>query len=173
VLDGGINRERLGDFLRGRLGRLRHVEGFGFSKAAVAAELSISGTAVHRQLGLVQSPRYERTAAGSQVEACAGAIWAMLDRGPKVPATVIAQRFRLKGFTRSLTIPKNHLRRVCSILAARTSGHPRGVGLVSCLLFSAGFPDGSAEPDGWPRSARRWLAGFVGRPRKWSRSTTR
>jgi len=145
--------------------RLHHVEGM--SKAAVAAKLSMSRTTVHRLLALAEPPRYERTAAGSQVDSFAQLIVSMLDEDPKVPATVIAQRLRPKGFTGSLTILKDHLRRVRPTFAAakayqRTSYEPgelaqtdwwepgvsvpvRGgqsrevFGLVTGLPFSAAF----------------------------------
>src|SRR6476620_1338262 len=89
--------------------RLHHVEGL--SKAAVAAKLSMSRTTVHRLLGLSEPPRYHRAGGGSQVESFADAIAAMLDEDPRVPATVIAQRLRSLGFTGSVTILKDHLRR--------------------------------------------------------------
>lgn len=98
--------------------RLHHVEGL--SKAAVAAKLSMSRTTVHRLLGLSEPPRYRREGSGSQVEAFAEAIAAMLDEDASVPATVIAQKLRRQGFTGSLTILKDHLRRVRpTFLAAR------------------------------------------------------
>ena len=145
--------------------RLHHVEGL--SKAAVAAKLSMSRTTVHRLLGLSEPPRYERAGGGSQVELFAEAIAAMLDEDPRVPATVIAQRLRPLGFAGSLTILKDHLRRVRPTFVAarayqRTSYQPgelaqtdwwqpgicvpvgRGqsrevFGLVTGLPFSAGF----------------------------------
>lgn len=145
--------------------RLHHVEGL--SKAAVAAKLSMSRTTVHRLLGLSEPPRYVRKPVGSQVDRFADAIAAMLDADPKVPATVIAARLRPVGFTGSLTVLKDHLRRVRPMFAAarayqRTSYQPgelaqtdwwepgvsvpvgRGqfrevFGLVTGLPFSAAF----------------------------------
>lgn len=90
--------------------RLHHVEGL--SKAAVAARLSMSRTTVHRLLRLAEPPVYRRGSVGSRVDGFADAIAAMLDEDPQVPATVIAQRLRPLGFTGSLTILKDHLRRV-------------------------------------------------------------
>jgi transposase len=90
--------------------RLHHVEGL--SKAAVAAKLSMSRTTVHRLLDLGEPPRYRRRSSGSQVDQYAEAIAAMLAEDPRVPATVIAQRLRALGFGGSLTILKDHVRRV-------------------------------------------------------------
>lgn len=90
--------------------RLHHVEGMTVS--AVATRLSMSRTTVYRLLELSEPPRYERAPAGSQVDPFAEAIAAMLDQDPSVPATVIAARLRPQGFTGSLTILKDHLRRV-------------------------------------------------------------
>jgi transposase len=96
--------------------RLHHVEGV--SKAAVAAKLSMSRTTVHRLLALAEPPRYCREPVGSQVDGFADAIAAMLVEDPTVPATVIAQRLRPLGFAGSLTILKDHLRRVRPVFAA-------------------------------------------------------
>lgn len=90
--------------------RLHHVEGL--SKAAVAAKLSMSRTTVHRLLDLGEPPRYRRRPAESQVDRFAEAIAAMLAEDPQVPATVIAQRLRPLGYGGSLTILKDHVRRV-------------------------------------------------------------
>jgi transposase len=145
--------------------RLHHVEGL--SKAAVAARLSMSRTMVHRLLGLAEPPKYVRRRAGSQVEVFAELIAAMLAEDPKVPATVVAARLRPLGFGGSVTIVKDHLRRVRPAFAAarayqRTSYEPgelaqtdwwepgisvpvgRGqsrevFGLVTGLPFSAAF----------------------------------
>jgi transposase len=90
--------------------RLHHVEGM--SKSAIAAKLSMSRTTVIRLLVLEEPPKYQRAPAGSQVDRFADAIAAMLDEDPKLAATVIARRLRPLGFTGSLTILKDHLRRV-------------------------------------------------------------
>ena len=90
--------------------RLHRVEGM--SQAAVAAKLSMSRNTVARLLGSSEPPKYVRRPAGSQVDGFAEAIAAMLAEDPRVPATVIAQRLRPLGFTGSLTILKDHLRRV-------------------------------------------------------------
>ena len=90
--------------------RLHHVEGM--SKAAIAAKLSMSRNTVARLLSLSQPPRYERRPAGSQVDPFAEAIAAMLAEDARVPATVVAARLRQHGFSGSVTIVKDHLRKV-------------------------------------------------------------
>jgi transposase len=90
--------------------RLHRVEGV--SKAAVAAKLSMSRTTVHRLLAQAGPRVYRREPAGSQLDRFVDAIAAMSDENPRVPATVIAQRLRPHGFTGSVTILKDHLRRV-------------------------------------------------------------
>lgn len=98
--------------------RLHHVEGL--SKTAIAVRLSMSRTTVHRLLALEAPPRYERASAGSQVEEFADAIAAMLAEDPRAPATVVARRLRPLGYAGSLTILKDHLRRMRpAFLAAR------------------------------------------------------
>jgi transposase len=99
--------------------RLHHVEGMG--KATIAAKLGMSRTTVHRLLGLSEPPRYERRRAGSKLDPFCAAIAAMLGEDPKVPATVIAGRLRREGFTGSLTILKDHLRRVRPAFVAAAS----------------------------------------------------
>jgi transposase len=90
--------------------RLYHVEGL--SKQAVAVKLGMSRTTVYRLLGLAQPPRYERAPVGSKLDPFVDQIAAMLREDPRVPATVIAERLRPHGFAGSLTILKDHLRRV-------------------------------------------------------------
>ncbi len=107
--------------------RLHHVEGL--SKATVAEKLSMSRTTVHRLLALAEPPCYRRKPARSQVDEFADAIAAMLDADPHVAATVIAQQLRPRGFGGSLTILKDHLRRVRPAFVAarayqRTSYEP-------------------------------------------------
>jgi transposase len=96
--------------------RLHHVEGM--SKAAIAAKFSMSRNTVSRLLSLSSPPAYERRPAGSQVDRFAEAIAAMLEEDPAVPATVVAQRLRPQGLTGSVTILKDHLRRVRPAFAA-------------------------------------------------------
>lgn len=90
--------------------RLHDVEGM--SKAAIAAKLSMSRNTVARLVALTEPPKYERAPAGSQVDPFAEQIAAMLAEDPKVPATVITERLRRFGFIGSVTIVKDHVRRV-------------------------------------------------------------
>ena len=135
--------------------RLHHVEGM--SKAAIAAKLSMSRATVHRLLGLSEPPQYERRPAGSQVDAFAEAIAAMLNEDPKVPATVIAQRLRPQGFAGSVTILKDHLRRVRPLFLA-AQAHQR----------TSYQPGELAQTDWWEPVIRgRWGAGRPGRCSGW------
>ena len=107
--------------------RLHLVEGM--SKAAIATRLGMSRNTVARLLALSEPPRYRRAPAGSQVDRFAEAIAAMLAADPRVPATVIAAQLRPAGFAGSVTIVKEHLRRVRPTFAAarayqRTSYEP-------------------------------------------------
>ena len=102
----------------------------GLGKAAVAVKLSMSRTTEYRPLALAEPPSYRRKPVGSQVDGFADAIAAMLGEDPKAPATVIAEHLRPLGFTRSLTILKEHVRRRAAGSAAarayqRTSYLPR------------------------------------------------
>jgi transposase len=90
--------------------RLHDVEGM--SKAAIAEKLSMSRNTVTRLVGLAEPPKYERTSAGSQLDAFREQIAAMLAEDPKVPATVITERLRRFGFRGSVTIVKDHVRPV-------------------------------------------------------------
>ena len=90
--------------------RLHDVEGM--SKAAIAAKLSMSRNTVARLVALAEPPKYERVRAGSQLDPFAEQIAAMLAEDPKVPATVITERLRRFGFAGSVTIVKDHVRRV-------------------------------------------------------------
>lgn len=98
--------------------RLRDVEGM--SKSAIAVKLSMSRNTVARLAAMATPPKYERAPAGSQVDPFAEQIAAMLAEDPKVAATVITERLRRFGFAGSVTIVKDHVRRVRpSFLAAQ------------------------------------------------------
>jgi transposase len=99
--------------------RLHDAEGV--SKAAIAARLGMSRTTVYRLLALDRPPVYQRRPAGSKVDGFADAIAAMLREDPRVPATVIAARLRPLGYGGSLTILKDHLRRVRPAFVAAAS----------------------------------------------------
>lgn len=119
-----------------RVRYLHQVEGL--SKSAIADRLKMSRTTVIRLLSLAEPPTYERAPGGSQVDGFADAIAAMLDEDPRLPATVIARRLRPLGFTGSLTILKDHLRRVRpAFLAAR------------CYQRTSYLPGELAQVDWW------------------------
>lgn len=99
--------------------RLHDVEKM--SKSAIAEKLSMSRNTVIRLAAMTEPPKYERAPAGSQVDRFADQIAAMLAEDPKVPATVITERLRRFGFAGSVTIVKDHVRKVRpSFLAAQS-----------------------------------------------------
>ena len=93
----------------------------GLPKAAIARRLGMSRNTVARLLGLAEAPRYVRAPQGSQLDAFAEAIAAMLDADPTAPATVIRDRLRRLGYRGGISILKDHLARVRpGFLAARS-----------------------------------------------------
>jgi hypothetical protein len=78
----------------------------------------MSRTTEYRPLALAGPASYRREPVGSQVDGFADAIAAMLGEDPKVPATVIAEHLRPLGFTGSLTILTDHVRRGAAGFAA-------------------------------------------------------
>lgn len=113
--------------------RLFHREGL--AKAAIARRLGMSRNTVDRLLGLTEPPRYRRALAGSQVDAFAEQIAAMLAADPTVRATVIRERLRPEGYRGGITILKEHLAAVRpAFLAARayqrTAYRPGEIGQV-------------------------------------------
>jgi transposase len=93
----------------------------GVPKRAIARRLGMSHTTVHRLLGLVEPPRYERRRTASLLDPFVPQIAAMLDTDPKVPATVVLQHLRRDGYAGGITILKEHLARARpQFLAART-----------------------------------------------------
>lgn len=91
------------------------------AKAAIARRLGMSRNTVDRLLALTEPPRYVRAPAGSQLDAFADRIAAMLAEDPTVRATVIRERLRRDGYAGGITILKAHLARVRpGFLAART-----------------------------------------------------
>lgn len=84
----------------------------GWSKTAIAEKLGMSRNTVTDLIAREAPPRYERQPAGSMVDEFADAIAAMLDEDPKVPATVILERLRPRGYAGGLTILKEHVARV-------------------------------------------------------------
>ena len=153
--------------------RLHHVEGL--SKQAVAVKLGMSRTTVYWLLGLTQPPRYERAPVSSKLDPFVDQIAAMLREDPRVPATVIAERLRPHGYGGSLTILKNHLRRVrpaflAAVAYQRTSYANPGrhaevpaFELESSQRFFARHLDGGTRTSTSPTSSRTDVFG-VGSP---------
>lgn len=99
--------------------RLHHREHL--SKAAIARRLGMSRPTVIRLLDLAEPPRYERGLAGSKLDPHKDAIAQMLDKDPRVPATVILEHLRTDGYAGGITILKEHVGRLRpGFLAARS-----------------------------------------------------
>jgi hypothetical protein len=77
------------------------------SKAGIARRLGIARNTVTSALESDRPPRYERTPAGSLVDAVEPRVRLLLAEFPTMPATVIAERI---GWTHSLTILKDRVR---------------------------------------------------------------
>jgi transposase len=87
--------------------RLYHREHL--NKTAIAKRLGMSRPTVIRLLELPEPPRYERASVGSKLDPHSDAIAAMLDADPEVPATVILDHLRRKGYAGGITILKEHV----------------------------------------------------------------
>ena len=99
--------------------RLYHREHL--SKSAIAKRLGMSRPTVIRLLELPDPPRYERRAASSKLDAHKGAIAAMLDTDPEVPATVILEHLRRDGYAGGISILKEHVAKLRpAFLSARS-----------------------------------------------------
>ena len=125
--------------------RLFHREAM--AKSAIARRLGMSRNTVDRLLGLTEPPRYTREPAGSQLDAFADRIAAMLDADATVRATVIRENLRPLGYRGGITILKEHLARVRpAFLAARafqrTGYEPGGIGQVDWWHTGARVPIG-------------------------------
>jgi transposase len=81
----------------------------GISQAAIARRLGISRNTVAKALASDRPPKYERTPAGSSVDAVEPAIRLLLAEFPTMPATVLAERI---GWDRSLTVLKDRVRQL-------------------------------------------------------------
>lgn len=77
------------------------------SQAGIARRLGISRNTVAKALASDRPPKYERTPAGSSVDAVEPAIRLLLAEFPTMPSTVIAERI---GWDRSLTVLKDRVR---------------------------------------------------------------
>jgi transposase len=87
--------------------RLRVREGW--SKTAIARKLGMSRNTVDRLLRLQDPPRYERRSKGSLLDPFKADITEMLDDDAEVPATVILDRLRARGYEGRITILKDYL----------------------------------------------------------------
>jgi hypothetical protein len=102
----------------------------GWSKTAIAEKLGMSRNTVADLIARDAPPCYARPSAGSMVDRFADAIAAMLDEDPKVPATVIVERLRPRGYAGGLTILKEHVATPVgpSSPVTRPSALPRSTG---------------------------------------------
>ncbi len=87
--------------------RLYHREHL--SKSAIARRLGMSRPTVIRLLELPHPPRYERRPVGSKLDPHKDQIAEMLDQDAEVPATVILQHLRRRGYAGGITILKEHV----------------------------------------------------------------
>ena len=92
--------------------RLRRSEKL--SQAAIARRLGISRNTVASALVSDRPPKYERTPAGSLVDAVESRVRLLLAEHPTMPATVIAERI---GWTHSLTILRDRVRELRPLFA--------------------------------------------------------
>lgn len=90
--------------------RLYHQEHL--SKSAIARRLGMSRPTVIRLLQLAEPPRYRRGPVGSKLDPHKDAIAGMLQEDPEVPATVVLERLRTRGYAGGITILKDHLAKV-------------------------------------------------------------
>jgi len=89
--------------------RLFHRDGL--SRSRVAERLGMSRNTVARLLSLDEPPRYRRRPRGSKLDAYKGSIGVMLERDPRVGASVVLERLRREGYG-GITIVKDYLARV-------------------------------------------------------------
>ena len=99
--------------------RLHHRERL--SRSAIARRLGMTRNTVMRLLARSEPPRYQRSPKGSLLDPHRQEIAAMLDRDPKVPATVVLEHLRRFGYPGGITILKDHLGKIRpEFLAARS-----------------------------------------------------
>jgi transposase len=91
------------------------------NKSAIARRLGMSRPTVTRLLELEEPPRYERRPAGSKLDPHKDQIAEMLDKDAEVPATVILDHLRERGYAGGITILKEHVASIRpAFLAARS-----------------------------------------------------
>jgi len=69
----------------------------------------MSRNTVARLLSLDEPPRYRRKPRGSKLDAYKGSIGVMLERDPRVPASVVLERLRREGYDGGISILKGYL----------------------------------------------------------------
>jgi transposase len=100
---------------------VRRLSRDGWTNTAIAEKFDMSRNTVAALIAKEQPPLYERTPAGSMLDAHADAIAAMLDEDPKAPATVILERLRPLGYAGGITILKERLAELRPTFAAARS----------------------------------------------------
>lgn len=98
---------------------VRELSRQGMSKQAIARRLGMSRNTVARLAACAEPPRYERRAAGSQLDPFKEAVLVMLREDATVPATVIRERLQGLGYAGGITILKEYLAEVRPLLLPR------------------------------------------------------
>ena len=136
--------------------RLYHREGV--PKAVIARRLGMSRSTVIRLLELGEPPRYQRARLGSKLDPFKDEVARMLDQDPEVPATVVLEHLRRRGYAGGVTILKDHLVGVRPMfLAARA--HQRTSYLPGEIAQGDWWHTGSRIPvgNGVDREAFGWV----------------
>jgi transposase len=136
--------------------RLHHREQL--SKSAIAERLGMTRHTVARLLARSEPPRYVRAPKGSMLDPYRRDIAAMLNEDPEVPATVILEHLRRRGFPGRITVVKEAVAKM----------RPHFV-LAQARQRTTYLPGEIAHADWWePRlqvpvgkGATRWAYGFV------------
>lgn len=79
------------------------------SKSAISRRLGMVRNTVDRLLELSEPPRYTRAPKGSMLDPHKDAIAVMLDQDAEVPATVVLEHIRRRGYAGGITILKDYL----------------------------------------------------------------
>ncbi len=138
--------------------RVRELYRAGTSKKAIARQLGMSRNTVARLVASEEPPRYERRAAGSQLEPFKGAVLAMLGEDADVPATVIREHLQREGYAGGITILKEYVASVRSQFK-ETYDRGRTTYVPGEILQADWWDTGVDVPVG--KGARRRAHGFV------------